>query len=149
MKAGKNQPIQLDDWDDENAQAVRNLYADPDDQSNVEETREPQKALNEVTAHETQWVSEQLRPKEVTAHETQWVSEQLRPKEVTAHGTQWVSEKLRPKEVTAHETQWVSEHLRPKEVEFKNCHTNHQIADVFTKPFDESKFLWLRRQMMS
>ena len=42
MKAGKNQPIQLDDWDDENAQAVRNLYADPDDPSKTVETQEPQ-----------------------------------------------------------------------------------------------------------
>ena len=52
MKAGKNQPIQLDDWDDENAQAVRNLYADPDDQSDVMGTQEPKKALNKVMAHE-------------------------------------------------------------------------------------------------
>ena len=86
MKAGKNQPIQLDDWDDENAQAVRNLYADPDewsemkDQSEVkDEIREPQKAVNEVMAHETLRVSEQLRPNEVTAHEALRLSEQLRP----------------------------------------------------------------------
>ena len=66
MKAGKNQPIQLDDWDDENAQAVRNLYADLDDQSDVKETQEPQKALNEVLAHEAPRVSEQLRPQKAS-----------------------------------------------------------------------------------
>ena len=59
MRAGKNQPIQLDDWDDEKAQAVRNLYADPDDQSKIEETREPQKELNETQARETLRMSEQ------------------------------------------------------------------------------------------
>ena len=36
-----------------------------------------------------------------------------------------------------------------KEREFKYCRTNHQIADVFTKPVDESKFLWFRRQMIA
>ena len=61
MKAGKNQPIQLDNWDDKNAQAVRNLYADPDDQSKVEETQEPQKTFNDVKAHEALRLSEQDR----------------------------------------------------------------------------------------
>ena len=35
-----------------------------------------------------------------------------------------------------------------KEVEFKYCPTDHQIADFFTKPLDESKFLWFRRSLM-
>ena len=79
MKAGKNQPIQLDDWDDENAQALRNLYADLDDQSDVKETQEPKGALNEVPSNEAPRVSEQLRPQralnEVKAHETLRLSE--------------------------------------------------------------------------
>ena len=83
MKAGKNQPIQLDDWDDENAQAVRNLYADLDDQSDVKETQEPKRALNEVPLNEAPRVSERLRPQralnEVKARETLRLSEQLRP----------------------------------------------------------------------
>ena len=69
MKAGKSQPIQLDDWDDENAQAVRNLYANPDewsevkDQSEVkDEIQETRKAEKEVKAHEALRLSEQLRP---------------------------------------------------------------------------------------
>ena len=69
MKAGKNQPIQLDDWDDLNAQAVRNLYANPDewsevkDQSEVkDEIQETRKAEKEVKAHEALRLSEQLRP---------------------------------------------------------------------------------------
>ena len=39
MKAGKNQPTQLGDWDDENAQLVRNLYANPELPSKTEETQ--------------------------------------------------------------------------------------------------------------
>ena len=35
-----------------------------------------------------------------------------------------------------------------KEIEFKYCPTDHQIADFFTKPLDESKFLWFRQSLM-
>ena len=73
----------MNDWKDENAQAVRNLYAKPDDQSHVEETQEPQKALHEVMAHEALGLSEQLRPhkalNEVKSHEALRLFEKLRP----------------------------------------------------------------------
>ena len=36
-----------------------------------------------------------------------------------------------------------------KEVEFKYCLSDRQIADVFTKHLDDSKFLWFRRLQMS
>ena len=42
MKAGKSQPIQLDGCDDENAQAVGSVYANPDNPSKTEETEEAQ-----------------------------------------------------------------------------------------------------------
>ena len=35
-----------------------------------------------------------------------------------------------------------------KGVEFRYCPTDHQIADFFTKPLGESKFLWFRRSLM-
>ena len=35
-----------------------------------------------------------------------------------------------------------------KEVEFKYCPRDRQIADVVTKPLDESKFLWFRRTLV-
>ena len=35
-----------------------------------------------------------------------------------------------------------------KEVEYRYCPTDHQIADFFTKPLDEFKFLWFRRSLM-
>ena len=66
MKAGKNQPIQLGDWDDEHSKAVRDLYADPDDPSKTEETQEPQmesikiNELDELKALEALRLSEQF-----------------------------------------------------------------------------------------
>ena len=36
-----------------------------------------------------------------------------------------------------------------KEVEFRYCPTGHQIADFFTKPLDETKFLWFRKSLVS
>ena len=36
-----------------------------------------------------------------------------------------------------------------KEVEFRYCPTEHQVADFFTKPLDETKFLWFRKSLMS
>jgi hypothetical protein len=36
-----------------------------------------------------------------------------------------------------------------KEVEFVYCETNHQLADFFTKPLDETKFLYFRSQLMA
>ena len=36
-----------------------------------------------------------------------------------------------------------------KEVEFEYCPTEHQLADVFTKPLDETKFLGFRRSLLS
>ena len=36
-----------------------------------------------------------------------------------------------------------------KEVEFRYCPTEHQIADFFTKPLDETKFLGFRKSLMS
>ena len=68
MKAGKDRPIQLDDWDDENALAVRNFYANPAGPSKTEETQEPQmksikaKTLNVLGALEALRLPEQLRP---------------------------------------------------------------------------------------
>ena len=54
-----------------------------DDQSDVKETQEPKRALNEVPSNEAPRVSERLRPQralnEVKAHETLRLSEQLRP----------------------------------------------------------------------
>lgn len=36
-----------------------------------------------------------------------------------------------------------------KEVEFEYCPTEHQLADVFTKPLDETKFLGFRKSLLS
>ena len=36
-----------------------------------------------------------------------------------------------------------------KEVEFEYCPTDHQLADVFTKPLDETKFLGFRKYLLS
>ena len=36
-----------------------------------------------------------------------------------------------------------------KEVEVKYCPSDRQYADAFTRPLDESKFLWFRRKLMS
>ena len=36
-----------------------------------------------------------------------------------------------------------------KEVEFVYCDTNHQLADFFTKPLDETKFIYFREQLMA
>lgn len=35
------------------------------------------------------------------------------------------------------------------EVEFEYCPTDHQVADFFTKPLDEAKFLGFRKVLMS
>ena len=58
MGAGKNQLTQLIDWDDENSQAARCVYANPDDPSKTVKTQEPQmerikvNELNELKALE-------------------------------------------------------------------------------------------------
>ena len=36
-----------------------------------------------------------------------------------------------------------------REVEFRYCPTEHQIADFFTEPLDETKFLWFRKSLTS
>lgn len=36
-----------------------------------------------------------------------------------------------------------------KDVEFVYCPTNHQLADLFTKPLDEAKFVYFRDQVLS
>ena len=36
-----------------------------------------------------------------------------------------------------------------KEVEFRYCPTDHQIADLFTKPLDKQKFQWFRSSLLS
>lgn len=44
---------------------------------------------------------------------------------------------------------FLQQKVMDKEVEFIYCATNNQLADFFTKPLDEDKFLGFRRQMMS
>ena len=67
MKTGKNQPIQVGDWDDKNARAVRNLYASCDFPSKTEETQESRNGsikvieLNELKTLDAFRLSEQLR----------------------------------------------------------------------------------------
>ena len=70
MKAGKVQPVQIDDWDDSNAQGVRSLFADPgasevsleaqeaDDGAQATQTR----PLDEDLAREALRSAEVLRP---------------------------------------------------------------------------------------
>ena len=71
MKAGKNQPVLIDDWDDGNAQGVRNFFTNPDVSIGSQEVEEVPvvqeksvraKPLDEEMAREVLRSSQILRP---------------------------------------------------------------------------------------
>ena len=44
---------------------------------------------------------------------------------------------------------FLKQKVADNEVELRYCPTDHQIAGFFTKPLDETKFLWFRKSLMS
>ena len=85
MKAGKVQPVQIDDWDDSNAQGVRSLFADPDPPEINLEAQEADggvqatqpRPLDEDLAREVLRSAEILRPLRLlpVGKEAKWTKE--------------------------------------------------------------------------